>query len=396
MNSQSCRILWLMPVQFFPPTSGTQTEIFARLSWFLDRGATIHVICLLTENSINQKPIQDLYRHNNLAVDYLQIHSRWLTENAVATQFIEKKLKKFKPTLLFAEYPDLVQLLKPIPKEKVPKIYYRSHNLEVAHFCEKNIGVRSTSLFLRNAFSHALAFIGGLITRFKIERQACIISDQILHIGYKDNLVAKLIYPNSKKMIWLPPFYGRPRSTFAFDGNNTHRGSQNLSLIFAASNLKNNVNMDGADFIINKLAEPLFARYKEKVKIYIVGKNLDLLSEKKPENIVYVGFIENFDAFLHKMDAAIVPTRIGWGCKIKVVSAVNAGLPVLGHPNAFRGLPVAPFLLECRTVAEFLIKIESLLSQRTRKRFHRECSEFADIWADTSDKLLQKILLHRN
>ena len=396
MSSQSCRILWLMPVQFFPPTSGTQTEIFARLSWFLERGAILQVICFLTENSINQKPIRDIYKHNNLTVSYLQIQHRWSFRHEQGTQIIEKKLQEFKPTLLFVEYPDLVQLLKPIPKDKIPEIYYRSHNLEMAHFFEKNIGERSTSPSLRKAFRRAVFVLGGLITRFKIERQAYILSDQILHIGYKDNLLAKLIYPNPNKMVWLPPFYSKLGAKDTFNGKTTNHCNRSLSLIFAASNLKNNVNMAGAEFIINKLSKPLFAKFKEEVKIYIVGKNLDLLPDKRPENIVYAGFIENFDAFLNEMDAAIVPIKIGWGCKIKVVSAVNAGLPVLGHPNAFRGLPVAPFLLECRTVADFLNKIERLLYHRTRERLHHECSEFANIWANTSEKLLQKILLHRN
>jgi glycosyltransferase involved in cell wall biosynthesis len=75
-------------------------------------------------------------------------------------------------------------------------------------------------------------------------------------------------------------------------------------------------------------------------KFVIIGSGLSKDVRKKiPNNIEYLGFVDNPLDTIYKSCALIAPLFTGAGVKVKVIDAFITGTPVIGTDITFEGLP---------------------------------------------------------
>jgi glycosyltransferase involved in cell wall biosynthesis len=76
------------------------------------------------------------------------------------------------------------------------------------------------------------------------------------------------------------------------------------------------------------------------IKFVIIGSGLsEGIRKKIPNNIEYLGFVDNPLDIIYKSSAVIAPLFAGAGVKVKVIDAFTTGTPVIGTDIAFEGLP---------------------------------------------------------
>lgn len=69
---------------------------------------------------------------------------------------------------------------------------------------------------------------------------------------------------------------------------------------------------------------------------------LRALAAERPGSVVLDGFVPDLDEVFQRATAVLAPLRFGSGIKIKVLEALARGVPVVGTPTAFEGIPVRP------------------------------------------------------
>jgi hypothetical protein len=100
-------------------------------------------------------------------------------------------------------------------------------------------------------------------------------------------------------------------------------------------------NVDGLIWFIKKVYP--FINTGNGIRFEVIGSGL---SEKivkiylLPNNIRYLGFVDDPLDILYKSSALIAPLFAGAGVKVKVIDAFTTGTPVIGTDIAFEGLPL--------------------------------------------------------
>lgn len=100
------------------------------------------------------------------------------------------------------------------------------------------------------------------------------------------------------------------------------------------------------------------------IEVHIIGKNppQDLLKENDNRKVFVHGFVEDITDFLSNTDVFIVPLREGGGIRIKILEAMNWGIPVVSTSKGCEGLPYSygENILVANTPLEFSQRITQL------------------------------------
>ena len=110
-------------------------------------------------------------------------------------------------------------------------------------------------------------------------------------------------------------------------------------------------NTDGLIWFIEQVLPLLKGEYS----FVVMGGGLEPeLNEKylSPNNITYLGFVDDPLAVIMQSSAVIVPLFQGAGIKVKVIDSFTAGTPVIGTELAFEGLPAVARLSYSAQLAE--------------------------------------------
>lgn len=138
-------------------------------------------------------------------------------------------------------------------------------------------------------------------------------------------------------------------------------------------------NLDGLIWFI----ENVLPLDKKRQKYVVMGGGLsDEVNEKylKPNNIEYLGFVEDSITELAKSKATIVPLFQGAGIKVKVLDSFTAGTPVIGTSVAFEGIPeIEGLKYQAETTGDFINWITELKSLDTDNKA-RLRAEFIDAY----------------
>ena len=112
-------------------------------------------------------------------------------------------------------------------------------------------------------------------------------------------------------------------------------------------------NTDGLLWFIKQVLPLLKGEYS----FVVMGGGLEPeLNEKylSPNNITYLGFVDDPLSVIMQSSAVIVPLFQGAGIKVKVIDSFTAGTPVIGTELAFEGLPaVARLSYSAQSAEEF-------------------------------------------
>jgi glycosyltransferase involved in cell wall biosynthesis len=96
-------------------------------------------------------------------------------------------------------------------------------------------------------------------------------------------------------------------------------------------------NTDGVDWFINEIL-PAVEKEIPDIKLEIIGRwESEYKKKYQKRNIVFSGFIENLET-VFSSSLLIVPIRIGSGMRLKIIEAVNQGIPFITTTIGVEGL----------------------------------------------------------
>ena len=213
--------------------------------------------------------------------------------------------------------------------------------------------------------------------------------DRVLCISYDEKFLFEKFYPN-KKFYWLPFF---SESKFEISQK------KDIDLLFIGYSNIYNYNS------IIWFYENVLPLLDKKTKLYIVGKvggmireNDNVLYNKMLEdNVVFIDYAEDLDELYAKTKIAIVPMFGGTGMKVKTVSAMSYGTPIVGTLAAVDGF-ADKFENGCLisdTPAVFADNIKKLLDDEDfyKKVSLKEQEYFKNHFSETNaENILKEVL----
>lgn len=112
--------------------------------------------------------------------------------------------------------------------------------------------------------------------------------------------------------------------------------------LFYMGTLSWEANIDGLLWFLKDIW-PSIKREVADVQFYIVGKNPDerlINATKEDKNIQLTGFLKDPNPLIQRCRVAIAPLRFGSGTKVKVLTYMYQGAPVVTTPMGIEGLSV--------------------------------------------------------
>ncbi|MEH6305199.1 glycosyltransferase [Olivibacter sp. CPCC 100613] len=96
-------------------------------------------------------------------------------------------------------------------------------------------------------------------------------------------------------------------------------------------------NIQGVLQFVKEVFAPLLAQTPS-YHFHIVGKNpVEEISQLQSTNVHVTGAVDNIDIYIKQCDLMVVPVALGGGVKIKVMEAIQKGIPLLVHRASARG-----------------------------------------------------------
>jgi polysaccharide biosynthesis protein PslH len=120
--------------------------------------------------------------------------------------------------------------------------------------------------------------------------------------------------------------------------NEFHARNNNVGFIGA---LDWQPNIDGLLWFLDEVW-PAIVKDIPAASFRIAGRNAASHTQKllAGKNVVFLGEIDDARVFISSMAVMIAPLFAGSGMRIKIIEAMNAGIPVVASPVAAQGLPV--------------------------------------------------------
>lgn len=361
-------ILVICPMPY-PPTNGTRVHIWGLLRFFRQAGWQV----ILAAYS---------WQGQNLSADDIKIpldvelhtFKRSLRysvakdpHTATNIQKLQKLVDDRSPQVVWCNYADLVPLVSQL-NFRSAQLWFRPHDFEVAHNWETAIASRPwRSGWQRDTVKKTLGwgkqFLGTITRAFMAERQMHRISDRIFFNSYSDMQFMSRLYGGTVTKDWVVPFL--ERECIPVKDNKSP-----LDVVYISSNYVSPTHLSGVRQLLYRVIPAVEAEMPGKFRFHFVGRGCaEHLGKYASDTIVIHDFVPDLSAFLASMDVACLPVEIGWGCKIKVLEALAAGLPVIGLPQTFRGVPPTPgAYYSCRTTKDFVTAFRSLQDTDTRQQ----------------------------
>ncbi|MES1021708.1 glycosyltransferase family 4 protein [Gloeocapsa sp. BRSZ] len=208
------------------------------------------------------------------------------------------------------------------------------------------------------------------------EKQLLSLFDVVLAIQGKDKQVFKKMLPKQKVIqagyacdVKFHDFSSKPPV------NITYVGGPNVS------------NKRAIAHFITNVWEPLSVKFQRNVKLNLVGRICETLSELKlPNNVKKIGWAEDLNRVYQEADIAINPVYFGTGLKIKNVEALCNGKPLvtttIGAEGLEHGINDAFFVSdkpeEMIEQLSSLIEDQELRRQVAKKAYNFACENFGE------------------
>ncbi|HRY28453.1 MAG TPA: glycosyltransferase family 4 protein [Elusimicrobiota bacterium] len=129
-------------------------------------------------------------------------------------------------------------------------------------------------------------------------------------------------------------------------------------------------NADAARYFLDEIW-PLILDELPDARITFVGAGVPAwLKERAGKNVRVEGYVEDIVGAFKAAHVFVVPTRLGWGIKGKIVEAFAVGLPVAATPSAMSGFPpeTRGFVRLGRDAGEFAKETINLLKNKTLRQ----------------------------
>lgn len=116
-------------------------------------------------------------------------------------------------------------------------------------------------------------------------------------------------------------------------------------LILCIGNMNNRGVREGLTELLGNVLPEIFNNVPD-ARLIVLGKGSEITGKKYDQYsgaVKFMDWVDNYDDFLLGADVIIVPDKVGApGAKTRVINAMGLGLPVVGTPTAFEGIPLMP------------------------------------------------------
>lgn len=293
--------------------------------------------------------------------------------------FVEQSIHTWQPDLLWLDHTWSWPLLRLAQKYHLPTVV-RSQTFEPLDFWERS----------GKSLSNGLRFVGKWFGEWMCLRY----SDVLAVISPREMGIYSRL-PGRRASLRLLPLRSLDS---CLQPAKQHKDRSPLKVFFMGSNYDTFHNRHALEMILKKILPELRNRSAGEFLFHIVGRKIPAHFQRDydGENIRFLGWIEDLEAFFPDMDVALVPTPLGWGMKQKVFEALCRGFPSILDHRAVSGYPIQHGV-QALLASNWTDYIESLLALRSvdlRKRLSRAAFEWSVEWFSTErmDRIVKEIL----
>jgi len=240
--------------------------------------------------------------------------------HAPTDKFIQKTIKQFKPDVIHVDHLNMAQYL---PAEKKQKWILEHHNVETYLYWTRFVKTAKLTRKLYLFIEMVLTFIFEKKTLPKFDFVFAISEPEKKRLekifGVKRAAAQPLVYP------------AQPIKKTR---------SKNPNILFVGT-LGWPPNEDAVGWFINKML-PSIEKAIPKVEFHVVGRSHPAFEKNLPKqtNIILHGHQANLEPFLAKADVFVLPFRMGGGLRLKSLTALASGLPLVATQLGLEGLAI--------------------------------------------------------
>ena len=204
--------------------------------------------------------------------------------------------------------------------KKMPAILI-NHNLETKlwpFWISENSGVSTFILKIIREFNRYYGNKIEMNNGLRFDANAYVSQDEMKIVNFRDN------------KYWLPPSFELLKTKKIFN-------KKRLKLLWLGG-FDWWPNVDACTWFLKEIW-PLVSHLD--IEVHFIGKNppKELLKENDNKKIFVHGFVDDITEYLSNADMFIVPLREGGGIRIKILEALNWGIPVISTSKGCEGLP---------------------------------------------------------
>ncbi len=295
----------------------------------------------------------------NLIKNYMKGISHYVFQytHKPAFSYINHAIAKFKPDIIHVDHLNLAQYL---PKEKKQIWILEHHNVESYLLWTRFV---HTSKLTRKFYLFLETFIT-FFYEFRTLRKF----DHIFTISEPEN--ARL-----KKLFFVKNC--SPQPLFYRTSPIKPIPHKNYNLVFIGT-LGWPPNEDAIEWFSKSIYPKIFKEFPN-TTLHIIGKPGIRYNPDGKKNVVLHGFLKNFKPVFAKADVFIAPFRMGGGLRLKCMTALASGIPLVTTPLGIEGI-MAKNNKECligRNSKEFAWAVIRLLkSSKLRDKLRKNAIKF--------------------
>lgn len=156
--------------------------------------------------------------------------------------------------------------------------------------------------------------------------------DLVCALNEKDSRLLSALAEDVPQCV-LQPWFSRP-----LEMNSAAPAKDDNSMVFAGA-FDRHENVDAAAFAVREIL-PRVAAEVPQYEFHLAGAACEQLPSRivRHPRVRVGGFVPDLQAFLSRMQIALLPLRLGAGIKVKVLEAMAAGLPVVTTPVGAEGI----------------------------------------------------------
>ena len=196
------------------------------------------------------------------------------------------------------------------------------------------------------------------------ENQKLDLIDAFVSVSELDKTRTVSYAKNKVKHFWVAP-NGVDIDYFSPPSNQNEIKKEQLTIGYlGAMNYEANVS---AVLNLYENILPLIREQYPNIQVLIIGREPDrsiLKIASQDESFSVTGTVDDIRPFINQVDICVAPIMFGGGTKLKVLTMMAMGIPVVGSEHALQGINVVDGIhaMVCRTPEEYVIKISELIN----------------------------------
>ncbi|MBI5449127.1 glycosyltransferase [Candidatus Gottesmanbacteria bacterium] len=237
-----------------------------------------------------------------------------------AFPYVHKLIRDFKPDIIHVDHLNMAQYL---PKEKHQVWILEHHNVETYLYWTR-------FLYSRKPTRKLYLFMEMILTFF-YEWKTLRLFNHVFAISKVEEIRLRNIFHVSKTST----------QPLAYPTEPTRRKPGKLPYILFIGNLGWPPNEDAVEWFLRNIF-PLVLRELPNAEFHVVGKRQPRYEASWPKlpNVFLHGYQKNLDPFLAQAHAFVLPFWMGGGLRLKGLTALAAGVPVISTLLGVEGLAV--------------------------------------------------------